>query len=105
MPGLKLARILTALSARQARVPRRTASPRRTLAALLGLLIGYPLFAVGGYWVVQFFSTNRLNHSIEASMIAVFAVGPLGAVIGLVVGMVLAGRRRMPPTAAVAEDI
>jgi hypothetical protein len=55
---------------------------RRTLMAILGLLIGYPVFAFAGYW------------AIEAIMTAVFAIGPLGAVVGLVAGLILGSRRR-----------
>ena len=64
---------------------------RRTLMAILGLLIGYPAFAVAGYWLIQLFSGNTFDRSMEASMTAVFAIGPLGAVVGLVAGMI-AGR-------------
>jgi hypothetical protein len=33
---------------------------RRTFAALLGLLIGYPVFAFAGYWAIALFSSNGL---------------------------------------------
>jgi hypothetical protein len=68
---------------------------RRTVMAILGLLIGYPVFAVAGYWAIQLFSGNRFDRSLEASMTAVFAIGPLGAVVGLVAGLILASRRRV----------
>lgn len=67
---------------------------RRTLMAILGLLIGYPVFAFAGYWAIQLFSGNTFDRSLEASMTAVFAIGPLGAVIGLVAGLIVASRRR-----------
>ena len=67
---------------------------RRTLMAILGLLIGYPVFAFAGYWAIQLFSGNTFDRSMEASMTAVFAIGPLGAVVGLVAGLILASRRR-----------
>lgn len=65
---------------------------RRTVMAILGLLIGYPVFAVIGYWIIHLSSGS--TRSMEASMTAVFAIGPLGAVVGLVAGMILASRRR-----------
>lgn len=73
--------------------------------AVLGLLIGYPLFAFAGGWLIQLFSSNSFDRSLEASMTAVFAIGPLGAVVGLVVGMVLGGNTRMAKTPPASEDI
>jgi hypothetical protein len=67
---------------------------RRTLAALFGLLIGYPIFAFAGYWVIQLASGNTFDRSLEASMTAVFAIGPLGAVVGLVAGLIVGGLKR-----------
>jgi hypothetical protein len=68
---------------------------RRTVMAILGLLIGYPIFAIAGYWIIQLFSGNTFDRSMEVSMTAVFAIGPVGAVIGLVAGIILASRRRI----------
>ncbi len=67
---------------------------RRTFAAVLGLLIGYPVFAFMGYWIIQLASGNTFDRSVEASMTAVFAVGPLGAIIGLVAGLIVGGLKR-----------
>jgi hypothetical protein len=78
---------------------------RRTLMAILGLLIGYPIFAVAGYWFIQLFSGNTFDRSMEASMTAVFAIGPLGAVVGLVAGLVLAGLKRKPEAAPPGGNI
>jgi hypothetical protein len=72
----------------------RTALMRRTFAVLLGLLIGYPVFAFVGYWAIALFSNNGFDRSVEASMTAVFAIGPAGAVVGLIVGLVWGGPRR-----------
>jgi hypothetical protein len=47
---------------------------RRFLAALLGMLIGYPIFAFASYWAIGLFSSNH------------FDFGPAGAIIGLVAG-------------------
>jgi hypothetical protein len=75
--------------------------------AILGLLIGYPVFAVAGYWLIQLLSGNRFDRSLEASMTAVFAIGPLGAIVGLVAGLILASRRRAvaPLRQVQGEDI
>jgi hypothetical protein len=69
---------------------------RRTFAAVLGLLVGYPVFAFAGYWLIQLFSGNTFDRSMEAGMTAVFAIGPLGAVVGLVTGLIAGGRKRRP---------
>ncbi|SDS11371.1 hypothetical protein [Bradyrhizobium canariense] len=61
---------------------------RRLLAALLGLLAGYPLFAFAGYRAIGLFSGNHFDGSVEASMTAAFVCGPLGAMIGLICGVI-----------------
>jgi hypothetical protein len=61
---------------------------RRFLAALLGMLIGYPVFAFAGYWAIGLFSSNHFDGSVEASMTAAFVFGPAGAIIGLVTGAI-----------------
>ena len=66
----------------------------RFLAGLLGLVVGYPVFAVAGYWAVDALSNNHFDRSMEAAMTAAFVIGPAGAVIGLVAGCILGGRRR-----------
>jgi hypothetical protein len=67
---------------------------RRTFAALLGLTIGFVVFAFGGYWGIALFSGNGFDRSVEASMTAFFFAGPVGAVVGAVAGFLLGGIRR-----------
>ncbi len=67
---------------------------RRFLIALLGLPIGYLVFAVGGYWGIELLSDNAFDRSVEASMTAIFAIGPLGAIVGFITGLVVGGPRR-----------
>jgi hypothetical protein len=62
---------------------------RRFFAALLGLLIGYPVFAVAGYWAIGLLSHNHFDGSVEASMTAAFVFGPAGGLIGLIAGAML----------------
>jgi membrane associated rhomboid family serine protease len=64
---------------------------RRAFAALLGVPIGYLVFAFIGYWAIELFSNNTFDRSVEASMTAFFAIGPAGAIVGLVAGLVLGG--------------
>ena len=65
---------------------------RRIFGALLGFLLGYPIFAFAGYWAIALFSSNGLDRSVEASMTAIFAIGPIGAVAGLMAGSIVGGR-------------
>ena len=67
---------------------------RRFFAALIGVPIGYLVFACAGYCAIELFSNNAFDRSLEASMTAVFAIGPLGAVVGLVAGLIVGGIKR-----------
>ena len=69
---------------------------RRFFTALLGMLIGYPLFAVAGYWAIGLFSGNHFDGSVEASMTAAFVFGPLGAIVGIIAGAILGRPKRAP---------
>ena len=69
---------------------------RRFLTALLGVSVGYLVFALAGYAAIQLFSENAFDRSLEASMTAAFVVGPIGAIIGFVAGLVFGGARREP---------
>jgi hypothetical protein len=69
---------------------------RRFLAGLLGLLIGYPVFAVLGYLAISLFSGNHFDGSVEASMTAAFVFGPAGAIMGLIAGIVIGKKKPMP---------
>jgi hypothetical protein len=75
---------------------------RRIFGALLGFLVGYPIFAFAGYWAIALFSSNGFDRSVEASMTAIFAIGPIGAFVGLIAGYIVSGRtaksRRQPPS-------
>jgi hypothetical protein len=37
---------------------------RRVFGALLGLLVGYPIFAFAGYWAIALFSSNGFDRSV-----------------------------------------
>jgi hypothetical protein len=65
----------------------------------IGLLygaIGYVAVAVAGYFLILQFSPNRHDRELEAAMTSVFVLGPIGAVLAFVVG-VLRGRRPTTP--------
>lgn len=61
----------------------------RWAAAGRTALIGYVAGAVLGYLLVLGFSSNQHDKSIEATMTAAFASGPLGALIGFVAGLLV----------------
>ena len=56
---------------------------RRFLIGLVGVPVGYLVFAFAGYWAIELFSNNAFDRSLEASMTAVFVIGPGGAIIDL----------------------
>ena len=70
----------------------------RFLVALLGAPVGYLVFAFAGYWAIELFSSNAFDRSLEASMTAVFVIGPGGAIIAFIAGLVLSGARRVTRT-------
>jgi hypothetical protein len=69
---------------------------RRVGIALLHAIGGCAIGAVAGYFLVQLLSTNVHDRAVEAAMTAAFVTGPLGAVVGFVVGLVR-GRATPPP--------
>ena len=68
---------------------------RRFLVALLGVLVGYLVLAFVGYWAIELFSNNAFDRTLEASMTAVFVIGPGGAIVGFIAGFVLGSTRRV----------
>jgi hypothetical protein len=70
---------------------------RRLFFALIGLVVGYVVFAILGYWLIEALSTTT-DRDVEAAMTSAFAIGPFGALVGLVVGFIK-GRRKPAATA------
>ena len=66
---------------------------RRFVIGLMCAVGGYAFGAFSGYFLIQAFSSNVHDRSVEAAMTSAFVFGPLGAVAGFVVGFVLDGRR------------
>jgi hypothetical protein len=67
---------------------------RRFLFSLLGLVLGFVAAAFLGYWAIELFSSNGYDRSLEATMTAFFAIGPAGAIVGLIAGLVLGRAKR-----------
>ena len=59
---------------------------KRTLSGLRYALVGYLILAPLGFFLIATFSSNSHDRGVEAAMTAIFVFGPLGAVIGFVVG-------------------
>lgn len=61
---------------------------------LVGLVVGYLLGAGAGAMLVQAFSLNAHDKSVELAMTSLLVAGPIGAVIGLVAGLVKGGGKK-----------
>ena len=72
---------------------------KRLGTALLYAIVAYVVVALAGYLLVQQFSSNVHDRALEAAMTGAFVIGPLGAVVGFVVGLVRGGRSSAPPQA------
>ena len=66
---------------------------KRLGIGLLCAVGGYILAAFVGYWLIEWFSSNVHDRSLEAAMTSVFVIGPFGAVVGFIVGFIFGGRR------------
>ena len=59
---------------------------------LLCAIGGYLVGAFAGYWLIEWFSSNVHDRSLEAAMSSIFVWGPLGAVVAFAVGFIWSGR-------------
>lgn len=59
---------------------------------LLWAIGGYVVVALLGYVLIGHLSSNTHDRSVEAAMTSALVLGPLGAIVGSVVGFVRAGR-------------
>ena len=56
---------------------------KRIFISILYLMVGYVIFAFAGFLLINVFSDNQHDLSIEAIMTSAFVCGPVGAVIFL----------------------
>lgn len=70
---------------------------RRFGIGLLCGIAGYIVVAFAGYFLVEQFSSNVHDRSMEAGMTSIFFFGPVGGLMAFVAGFVM-GRRRPEPT-------
>jgi len=66
---------------------------RRFVLGFVGVVAGYAIGALTGYALLAALSTNTHDGALEASMTAAFVAGPIGALIGLVAGVAIGGRK------------
>ncbi len=62
--------------------------------ALLAAVGGYAAGFIGGMLTIEAFSTNSHDKSLEAAMTGAFVIGPLVAVIAVVVVLISRARAR-----------
>ena len=65
---------------------------RRFLIGLACGVGGYVLVALISYFLVMQLSSNRHDRSVEAAMTSVFVFGPIGGVVGLIIGLIKGGK-------------
>lgn len=66
---------------------------KRVGIGLLCAVGGYLIAAFAGYWLIEWFSSNTHDRSLEAAMTSAFVWGPFGALIAFIAGFVASGRR------------
>ncbi len=64
---------------------------KRLAIGLLSALGGYVVAALVGFFLIDW-SSNTHDRSVEAAMTSAFVLGPLGAVVAFVAGVLLGGR-------------
>lgn len=65
---------------------------RRFLLTILGLVLGYAAGAAAGLLLVSSLSGNTHDRSLESVMTAAFVTGPIGAVLGCAVALLVVRR-------------
>ncbi len=65
---------------------------KRLAIGLLSALGGYVVAALVGFFLIDWLSSNTHDRSVEAAMTSAFVLGPLGAVVAFVAGVLLGGR-------------
>jgi hypothetical protein len=66
---------------------------RRVGLSLLGLLVGYGGGVAAGFALVTLASPNTHDRSVEAAMTAFFVTGPMGAILGLAIALLMSRKK------------
>lgn len=67
---------------------------RKLVGIMAGLVVGYLLGAIAGWLLVEAFSGNRHDRSLEIVMTSLLVSGPAGAVVGAILGFAVGRRSR-----------
>ena len=59
----------------------------RFIRAVLGMLFGFAIGAIACAVLISLFSGNAHDKSVEMAMTAAFVGGPVGAILGLIAGL------------------
>jgi len=62
---------------------------RKLLHALLWLLPCYFAGLFAGLWLIPLIGGNRHDSSVEAAMTAIFVTGPLTAIVGVLISLLV----------------
>jgi hypothetical protein len=68
----------------------------RFVCAVLGMLLGFVIGAVACSALISLFSGNTHDKGVEMAMTAAFVGGPIGAILGLVAGLLWRPRQPHP---------
>lgn len=68
----------------------------RLLRAILCMFLGFAIGAIGCALLISLFSANTHDKSVEMAMTAAFVGGPVGAIVGLVAGLMWKPRQSHP---------
>lgn len=60
---------------------------------VLAALVGYVIGMLSGVFLIETLSSNRHDRSMEAAMTGAFVVGPLMAVVAVIVVLVIHARK------------
>ena len=60
---------------------------------VLAAIVGYVIGLFSGMFLIETFSSNRYDRSVEASMTGAFVIGPVMAVTAVIMVLVVRARR------------
>ena len=59
----------------------------KVVRGVLGVILGYAAGAAAGYGLIMQLSTNVFDKGLEAVMTGAFGTGPIGACLGVLIGL------------------
>ncbi|MEO5764010.1 MAG: hypothetical protein ABIR52_01765 [Casimicrobiaceae bacterium] len=77
---------------------------KRFALSLLCGICGYVMVAIAGHFLIDGFSANVHDRSLEAAMTSAFVLGPVGAIVAFVVTFVRMGHRSPAANQAAAGN-